>query len=67
MGRGLMRRLGRHGIESLITSESDPQAAVTRYLDGSLDSTHPEHSCTHDAGCREHDVATNPEKRSDTC
>jgi predicted Fe-Mo cluster-binding NifX family protein len=41
MGQGLMNRLGRKGIEGLITGESDPEVAVSRYLSGKLSSEPP--------------------------
>ena len=37
MGHGLVTRLARKGIASLVTKESDPQNAVLRYLAGSLE------------------------------
>lgn len=36
MGQGLTRRLGRMGIAGIVTTETDPDRAVARYLDGSL-------------------------------
>ena len=41
MGQGLMNRLERKGIEGLITGESDPDVAVSRYLGGKLSSEPP--------------------------
>lgn len=41
MGQGLVNRLGRKGITALITKESDPEQAVLRYLNGSLDDQLP--------------------------
>lgn len=41
MGQGLMSRLERKGIQSLITKESDPEKAVLLYLKGSLESEQP--------------------------
>lgn len=37
MGPGLAGRLARKGIEGVVTKEADPETAVTRYLDGTLD------------------------------
>jgi predicted Fe-Mo cluster-binding NifX family protein len=37
MGKGLARRLANKGIKGLVTSEGDPEKAVSRYLEGSLD------------------------------
>lgn len=41
MGHGLMKRLERKGIKGLVTKEDDPQKAVIRYLEGSLESEQP--------------------------
>ncbi len=41
MGQGLVARLERKGIKSLITKESDPEKAVLLYLEGSLESEQP--------------------------
>lgn len=41
MGQGLVNRLGRKGITALITKESDPEQAILRYLNGSLDNQLP--------------------------
>lgn len=41
MGQGLMMRLERKGIKGVVTKESDPQKAVSLYLDGSLLSEKP--------------------------
>ena len=38
MGNGLMKRLARKGIKGLVTKEDNPEKAVLRYLDGSLES-----------------------------
>lgn len=49
MGRGLARRLESKGIQPIITSETDPDTAVTAYLAGSLVvSTLEEHDHAHD-------------------
>jgi predicted Fe-Mo cluster-binding NifX family protein len=36
MGRGLARRISMKGIESIVTSEKEPDKAIEAYLDGSL-------------------------------
>lgn len=36
MGPGLARRLSMKGIESIVTSEKEPDKAIAAYLDGSL-------------------------------
>lgn len=36
MGQGMVTRLARKGIEGLVTTETDPDQAVTLYLAGSL-------------------------------
>lgn len=36
MGQGLARRLEKKGIRSLVTSETDPDTAVSLYLRGAL-------------------------------
>ncbi len=57
MGSGLARRLEAKGIKPIVTSETDPDAAVAAYLVGSLVTGTPEehgHAHTHDA---EHDHA----------
>lgn len=36
MGQGLMAKLERKGIKGVITEESDPEKAVSLYLEGSL-------------------------------
>lgn len=36
MGAGMARRLAGFGVEALVTSELDPDVAVTRYLAGDL-------------------------------
>jgi len=38
MGQGLKGRLERKGIIGLVTNESDPQKAVSHYLDGTFES-----------------------------
>ncbi len=37
MGQGLRQRLGQKGIKCLVTSEEDPEKAVTLYLSGQLE------------------------------
>ena len=41
MGQGLMMRLERKSINSLVTKESDPEKAVLLYLNGLLESERP--------------------------
>jgi predicted Fe-Mo cluster-binding NifX family protein len=41
MGQGLMMRLERKGIKSLVTKEDDPEKAVLLYLNGSLKADQP--------------------------
>lgn len=49
MGEGLQRRLASMGIEGLITSESDPDRAVTAWLKGELPRMAPQaHAGGHD-------------------
>lgn len=36
MGQGIIRRLGQKGIQGIVTSENDPENAVTLYLNGAL-------------------------------
>ena len=49
MGRGLARRLDAKGIQPLVTSETDPDAAIAAYLTGSLAVGSPEeHNHAHD-------------------
>ena len=50
MGQGLMSRLERKGIKSLVTSEDDPESAVSLYLSGALSSEPP---CSHAHGRNE--------------
>lgn len=53
MGRGLARRLESKGIQPIITSETNPDRAVTAYLAGSLVVSTPEehdHAHDHEAG-----------------
>jgi predicted Fe-Mo cluster-binding NifX family protein len=45
MGQGLMRRLERKGIASLVTAEDDPETAVSLYLSGTLASEQPRRHC----------------------
>jgi predicted Fe-Mo cluster-binding NifX family protein len=47
LGKGLARRLENHGIEGIITSETDPETAVLAYLNGSLVRESPEHHDHH--------------------
>lgn len=49
MGQGLMGRLAKKGITGLITRETDPETAVSLYLQGSLPTEPPNpHSHGHD-------------------
>ena len=49
MGQGLMGRLAKKGITGLITRETDPDRAVSLYLQGSLPTEAPgPHSHGHD-------------------
>jgi predicted Fe-Mo cluster-binding NifX family protein len=49
MGDGMVRRLAVKGIQGVITSETDPDAAVAAYLDGSLPTMAPHsHDDDHD-------------------
>jgi predicted Fe-Mo cluster-binding NifX family protein len=41
MGEGLVNRLERKGIKGFVTSESDPESAVSLYLSGALSSEPP--------------------------
>ncbi|MEA5573517.1 NifB/NifX family molybdenum-iron cluster-binding protein [Calothrix sp. UHCC 0171] len=51
MGRGLARRLESKGIQPVITSETNPDTAITAYLAGSLVvSTPGDHAHDHEAG-----------------
>lgn len=52
MGRGLVQRLERKGIEAVITKETDLDKAVNAYLDGSLVRIEPE--CHKDEGEHKH-------------
>ena len=47
VGKGLVRRLGKKGIHCVITSEEDPDTAVSLYLRGALES---EEACRHSHG-----------------
>lgn len=50
MGTGLARRLESKGIQPIVTSETDPDAAVAAYLVGSLVTGTPEeHGHTHNS------------------
>tara|TARA_Y100000589_G_scaffold289225_1_gene291224 strand:+ start:8787 stop:9146 length:360 start_codon:yes stop_codon:yes gene_type:complete len=42
MGQGLMAKLERKGIKGVITEESDPDKAVSLYLEGALKTLEPE-------------------------
>ncbi|MGQ9871663.1 NifB/NifX family molybdenum-iron cluster-binding protein [Leptodesmis sp.] len=53
IGHGLARRLESKGIQPIITSETDPDTAVTAYLTGSLAILTPEeveHHSHHESG-----------------
>ncbi len=47
MGKGLVRRLGKRSVHCVITSEEDPDTAVSLYLRGALES---EEACGHSHG-----------------
>ena len=49
MGNGMQRRLAAKGIEAVITSQTDPDASVAAWLDGTLENIPPE------AGHHHHD------------
>ncbi len=51
MGQGLVRRLARKDITSLITKETDPETAVLLYLKGELPT---EESSPHAGNCQDH-------------
>ncbi len=49
VGKGLVRRLGKKGVQCVITSEDDPDTAVSLYLRGALESEEARaHSHGHD-------------------
>lgn len=45
MGQGLMARLERRGIKSIVTKEDDPDTAVSLYLGDTLESEQPHRHC----------------------
>lgn len=45
MGQGLMTRLERRGIKSIVTKEDDPETAILLYLSDSLISEQPHRHC----------------------
>jgi len=48
MGASLTQRLARHGIAGLVTAETQPDAAVSAYLTGTLATIAPEQkTCQH--------------------
>ncbi len=48
MGTGLYRRLDAKGVDVFITKETDPDEALMKYLDGSLEMGEPhEHQHSH--------------------
>ncbi len=51
MGQGLVRRLARKDITSLITKETDPETAVLLYLKGELQA---EEASSHVGNCQDH-------------
>lgn len=54
MGQGLTRRLAARGVQGLVTSETDPDAAVAKYLAGRLPPGVPdahEHGADHVCAC----------------
>jgi predicted Fe-Mo cluster-binding NifX family protein len=50
MGEGLVKRLERKGIKGLVTKETDPERAVSLYLEGKLagEAPHPPHDGHHE-------------------
>jgi len=55
MGQSLTQRLARHGIEGLVTTTTQPDAAVSAYLSGTLATQSPEQqTCTHGEGHDHH-------------
>lgn len=51
MGSGMVRRLARKNIKGLVTTESDPETAVSLYLKGELVAQASE---PHAGSCRDH-------------
>lgn len=49
MGMGLFNRLESRGVDVFITRETDPDEALSKYLNGTIDSSEPHmsHSCNH--------------------
>ena len=57
MGQSLTDRLGRNGIHGLVTTETQPDAAVSAYLTGTLATKQPErHTCAHGVGQAHHHI-----------
>ncbi|HEY8908170.1 MAG TPA: NifB/NifX family molybdenum-iron cluster-binding protein [Rhodoferax sp.] len=55
-GRGLQTRLAQKGIQVVVTTETDPDRAVTAWLNGSLPLvTEPPHDCDSHHGHHHHD------------
>lgn len=52
MGQGLRNRLLQQGIQALATSETDPDRAVTAWLQGDLDELPPELNHGHGHGAK---------------
>lgn len=51
MGQGLVARMAARGVQALVTTEQDPQAAVLAFLDGSLAVGAP-HDHAHEHGAQ---------------
>lgn len=50
MGQSLIQRLARNGIQGLVTTETEPDVAVSAYLSGNLATQAPEEkTCRHGA------------------
>jgi predicted Fe-Mo cluster-binding NifX family protein len=54
MGQGMVRRLAAKGIVAIVTSERDPDAAVTAYLKGHFKALTVEQGCHHGHGHNHH-------------
>jgi predicted Fe-Mo cluster-binding NifX family protein len=54
MGQGMLRRLATKGIIGIVTEEKEPDAAVSAYLAGRLQTVGAEQGCHHDHGHEHH-------------
>ena len=54
MGKGMLRRLAAMGIEAVVTPQTDPDASVAAWLDGSLPEAGHHHADTHGHGRNGH-------------